>query len=67
MCEYCQRYYCPSSCPGAPAPKRILIGLIGICFQCGKRVFRGEEFQIKDEDFFCGSCAITAKLTTRIL
>ena len=65
MCEYCQRHYCLPSCPGASAPKRILIGLIGICIQCRKRVFRGEAFQLNDDEFFCGSCAIAAGLTPR--
>ena len=65
LCKYCKEYYCPPTCPNFFKPSKIPSGLIGLCFKCGKRIFRGEAFQFKNNEFFCGRCASLTHLAIR--
>ena len=65
LCEYCKGLICPPSCPNYTEDPPTLFGVICECFRCGRKVFRGEAFQYRNNEFFCGKCAALAHLTPR--
>ena len=65
LCAYCKKPICPPFCPSFSDGVPLTLGVIGICFECGSRILRGEKFSYALNKFFCGDCAAEKKLAVR--
>lgn len=56
MCDICQRYHCPSSCPNAPEPKSVFV-----CSGCSRKIYEGDYYHDILGEQFCEKCIDDSK------
>lgn len=61
MCEYCQRYICPSGCPNAKEPQ-----IFAYCEDCGEPIYDGDEYYDIGGHKYCEACVHKSYRTAEV-
>ena len=51
MCSVCGFSRCPGRCPNAPEPP-----VYGECYECGEKIYDGDEYYDLGGNKFCEAC-----------